>query len=127
MNAQPDDPRPDVVTRIAERTKTITQSTFGFDKRISIGLIGAVVVGGIGYAIFFGSVSQSFADLKATSSDHEVRVRGLEVGLGQANNEIAGIKGDIAGQLVGIRGELQGIRDLMTSSSYHLPHRPVSP
>lgn len=122
-----EDPRPDVATRIAEKTADTVleknQRHWSFDRRVPIIAVGTFLVGTFGYIYFFGEMRQSFADAVDRTAGHEIRIRGLEIGLGQTNLEV----GVVRGKIEGLDGKLDAILALLQTSVYHPPHRPVSP
>lgn len=122
-----EDPRPDVATRIAEKTADTVleknQRHWSFDRRIPIIAVGTFMVAAIGYVYLFGEMRQSFADVVDKTAAHEIRIRGLEVDLGQTNQEVATVRG----KLEGLDGKLDVILNLLQNTAYRPPHRPVSP
>ena len=92
-----EDSRPDVATRIAEKTADTVleknQRHWSFDRRIPIIAVGTFMVAAIGYVYLFGEMRQSFADVVDNTERHEIRIRGLEIGLGQTNLEVSVVRG----------------------------------
>lgn len=122
-----EDPRLDVATRIAEKTADTVleknQRHWSFDRRIPIIAVGTFMVAAIGYVYLFGEMRQSFADVVDNTERHEIRIRGLEIGLGQTNLEVSVVRGKIEG----LDGKLDAILALLQTSAYHPPHRPTGP
>ena len=123
MNTQPDDPKSNVVDRIADTVKQRTQSSFGIDWRLPVATIVTALIGLGCYVFLLGGMRQSFADVQMMTQTHETRIRGLEIDLGQTNNEVATVRGKIEG----LDGKLDAILSLLQTSAYHPPHRPAVP
>jgi hypothetical protein len=121
MNAPADPDSGGVADRIAGAVRRDAQSHWSVDRRVSIDGIVAFVVAAFGYVYMAGTLSQSFADVKTETVDHALRIRGLEVDLGQTNTEVAVVKGKIEG----LDGKLDAILGLLQNTGYHPPHRPT--